>query len=128
METTTKTEQIREVVKLLRSEKNLSLNTETVKELMEKMEDECDFYLTIDGEELRFIAEDSIREIAQEEIWSMVEECYLTTGKEGLPWWIAIDQDKTVQNCIDADGYGHHFSGYDGNEYETGDWYIFRTN
>ena len=47
-------------------------------------------------------------------------------------WWIELDWEKTAQNCLDADGYGHHFSGYDGSEFECefgGEEYsIFRVN
>ena len=50
----------------------------------------------------------------------------------GKLWWVAIDWEKTAQNCLDADGYGHHFASYDGDELEimlNGDlYYFFRTN
>ena len=38
------------------------------------------------------------------------------------------DIDDFVENAIDADGRGHFISWYDGEEYEAGDYYIYRTN
>lgn len=129
--TTMQTKEARAVFMLCRSEIGLSFDADTAEELCESLESSNDFTLEIDGGEYRFIAETHIRATAQEEMWQTIEECYLSSaveGGNGLPWWIDIDEEQTVQNCIDADGYGHHFSGYDGNEYETGDWYVFRTN
>jgi hypothetical protein len=122
----------REVFSVCRNEIGLTFNGESATELNGNMECNSDFTVEIDGGEYRFISEDVIRDIAQEEISDLVQECYLGGQKE-LPWWIEIDWNKTVQNCIDADGYGHHFSGYDGNEYEVAvdsiiEWYVFRTN
>lgn len=46
-------------------------------------------------------------------------------------WWIEIDWDKTIDNVF-TDGYGHHFSSYDGSEeqieFKDETYYIFRTN
>ena len=36
--------------------------------------------------------------------------------------------DEVVENYVSADGYGHHFSGYDGSEELIGDYYMFRVN
>ncbi len=130
--TITETEEARAVFVLCRDEIKLDFDTDTAAELYGSIETSHDFTMEIGGGEYRFIEEAYIREIAQEEIWDTICECYLSqtaAGKDGeLPWWIEIDEEKTVQNCIDSDGYGHHFSSYDGNEYETGDWYVFRTN
>lgn len=38
------------------------------------------------------------------------------------------DIDAFVEDAIDADGRGHFISWYDGEEYEAGDYYIYRTN
>lgn len=81
----------------------------------------------------RFINEDYIDDIHEEYIKDLVNDCYLQTE---LPWWIAVDWSETSQNCINADGYGHSFATYDGNEYEhrfkneelNENYYIFRTN
>ena len=119
----------REVFNVFTGELGLSFDAENAEHLFNNLTDSGDFTLGIDGQEFRLIDEEYIRDIAQEEISETIKECYLQTfdGKD-LPWWIEIDWDKTVQNCIDADGYGHHFSHYDGSEYEAGGWYIFRTN
>lgn len=36
--------------------------------------------------------------------------------------------DEFITDAIDADGRGHFLSGYDGEENESGDFYIYRTN
>ena len=36
--------------------------------------------------------------------------------------------DEVVDEYISSDGYGHHFSGYDGSEELIGDYYMFRVN
>ena len=36
--------------------------------------------------------------------------------------------DEVVEGYISADGYGHHFSHYDGSENETDDYYYFRVS
>jgi len=116
-----------------------SYDSDELHDLAEKMDSENDFTVDLDGAEYRFIEDAVIRETAQDEMEEMIKDCYLSTpDNKELPWWIEIDWKKTVQNCIDADGYGHHFSSYDGNEYEvTSDtypsinyelWHIFRTN
>tara|TARA_B100000282_G_scaffold290972_1_gene262617 strand:- start:525 stop:929 length:405 start_codon:yes stop_codon:yes gene_type:complete len=38
------------------------------------------------------------------------------------------DFNKFVQEAIATDGRGHFLSGYDGNENEQGDFYLYRTN
>ena len=38
------------------------------------------------------------------------------------------DMDEFVEDAIDADGRGHFISWYDGEEEESGDFYIYRTN
>jgi hypothetical protein len=129
------TKNTREVFEMFRSEINLTFDPSSADELYTKLDaDDSDFCIEIDGEEFRIIQEDSIRDIAQEEIAETIKDCYLSQSSNGdLPWWIEIDWNKTVQNCIDADGYGHHFSSYDGSEYEIAvdgiiKWYAFRTN
>jgi len=89
-----------------------------------------DFHLEIGGNEYRFISEKTIEDIYQEEQEELIKECYL--GGNELPWWIEIDWEKTVENVLSSDGYGNHFSGYDGSEetfgYKDEVWYVFRTN
>lgn len=110
----------------------LEINRDEVREIERYVNSENDFYVEIDGQEYRFINEDEIWDIYVEEIKEVTIECYLCVGQKDLPWWIDIDWEKTARNCYDADGYGHHFARYDGNEYEWTidgmDYYIFRTN
>ena len=83
--------------------------------------------IELDGMEFRLINEDAIREIYQDSQEELIQDCYLSNLKE-IPWWLEIDWEATVQNCLDSDGYGHHFSTYDGSELYTDGYYIFRTN
>jgi hypothetical protein len=57
-----------------------------------------------------------------------VTECY-DLKLDSLPPFIAvpIDWEETAQNAY-ADGYGHTFASYDGDEHEAADHWIFRTN
>lgn len=98
-----------------------------VKELDEVIEDKRshDFWFEFDGAEYRVIHEDCIWDIYKEGIQEITEDCYLE-GKE-LPNFVAVDWEETAQNCM-VDGYGHHFSSYDGSESEHEGWYVFRTN
>lgn len=41
---------------------------------------------------------------------------------------LIADLDEFVEDAIDADGRGHFLSWYDGEEYESGKYYIYRTN
>lgn len=84
-----------------------------------------DMYLEFNGAEYRLIDEDSIWEIYVEGIKEITQDCYLD-GRE-LEWWIAIDWEATAKICM-ADGYGHHFSGYDGSQSALNGYYVFRTN
>ena len=103
-----------------------------MQDLVEALNTETDFHINIDGNEYRFIDADVIDEIAVEEIKEVVQDCYLNGTDLDKLWWIEIDWEKTADNCISADGYGHHFSHYDGSEEEAvllgSNWYIFRTN
>lgn len=99
----------------------------------------------------RFIREDAIDEIQQEELSAdeyvlgcfrayflayvldidedVIEamqqvEAFEAVGK------LIISMDKLAevqQEYASADGYGHHFSSYDGSEDTFGDYYVFRT-
>ncbi len=119
---------------------------------------EEDFRFTLGNKEYRAILDSSIDEIMQEELES---DLYMLGCFNA--WFLAdildIDQDiieemqkaeaytavgklvmslgrleKLQKEYVTADGYGHHFGLYDGNEEETGyvedkDFYhIFRTN
>ena len=107
-------------------ELELSATKEEIRELAELIDGPPDFTFEADGCEIRAIHENSIREIAQEEMEETIKDCYLD-GKN-LPWWIAIDWRETVQTCIDADGYGHHFNSWDGGERDAEGYYLFNLN
>lgn len=123
----------RDIIELIANELHLDLHKSEVRDIEHYIKtDPDDFTVDIDGEEYRFIHEDCIWDIYKEGIKEITEECYLDGLDTDKHWWIAIDWEKTAQNCLDADGYGHHFATYDGKEYEWTidgmDYYIFRTN
>ena len=109
---------------------NLSLKADKgdIRDLIDQMNEENDVYWECDGEEYRVIHTDVIDDIAEDEIKELVQDCYLNGTDLDKYWWIAIDWQQTADNCISADGYGHHFSSYDGSEEEWEDWYFFRVN
>ncbi|MEJ6791995.1 MAG: hypothetical protein QNK89_04480 [Lacinutrix sp.] len=117
----------REVLEFIHIELELNVDREEAKELADQLETDCDFYQEIDGTEYRFIQDSEIWRIYVEEIQEVTEDCYNIE----TPSWLAIDWEKTAENCY-VDGYGHHFSGYNGEEmeYNFGDkgWWYFRTN
>lgn len=95
--------------------------------LIDLLRTKNDFYFEPEsGGEYRVIDENYINDIHHEENLELIKDCYLD-GKD-LPWWIEIDWKKTTQNVRDSDGYGHHFSAYDGCEEYIDGFYIFRTN
>lgn len=103
---------------------------DALEELADKMESSNDFWIELDGNEYRIIADSSIWEIYVEEIKNITEDCYSGVfDLNDLPHWLAfeIDWERTAKNCY-ADGYGHTFAGYDGEEQEVNGWWIFRTN
>jgi hypothetical protein len=110
---------------------NISATDDELDDLVNSS-DELDFCIVLDGNEYRFIDGKFIWDIYVEEIQQVTEECYLDGMDTDKLWWIAIDWEKTAENCLDADGYGHHFASYDGDELEimlNGDlYYFFRTN
>jgi len=122
----------RQILEFISEELELDINREEVKEFEDQLNSENDFYIEIDGNEYRVIHQETIWETFVEEIRQTVEDCYLGGIDLDKFWWIELDWEKTAKNCLDADGYGHHFSGYDGSEFEytfgEEDYYIFRTN
>lgn len=113
----------------LAHELDIKITKDEWSEFKEKYGDD-DFHIEMGGNEYRFILEGSIDDIYYDSQKDLIEECFMP--REGLPSWIEIDWDTTIENVKNADGYGHHFSGYDGSEeYVTFDdyaYYIFRTN
>lgn len=41
---------------------------------------------------------------------------------------LIVDIDAFIEDAVDADGRGHFLASYDGEEYESGNFYIYRTN
>lgn len=112
-----------------KNESNYSELFDAIEELESKLGND-DFYFEYDGNEYRIISESAIWSIYVESIQSLVEDCYSDVLKlDDIPSFIAleIDWEQTAKNAY-ADGYGHHFSGYDGSELEIGGYYVFRTN
>lgn len=100
-------------------------------ELYETLENEIesdDFTVEFDGNEYRIISDNSIWGIYVEEIKNIVEDCY-DLKLDSIPDFIAfeIDWGQTAKNAY-ADGYGHTFASYDGEESEAAGFWIFRTN
>lgn len=92
-----------------------------------------DFHIVLDGSEFRFIHTDAIWDIYVNGIKEVTEECYFNGTITDQMWWLEIDWEKTAKNCLDADGYGHHFASYDGDEMELdvdkdNAYYFFRVN
>lgn len=123
--------QIEKIYWKLLNDYNISATDDELDDLANSS-DEQDFCIVLDGNEYRFIDDKYIWDIYVDEIQQVTEECYLCGMDTDKYWWIAIDWEKTAQNCLDADGYGHHFASYDGDELEimlNGDlYYFFRTN
>lgn len=119
----------RQALEFISYELDLSINRDEVRELLDQLNSENDFWIEIDGQEYRFIHADVIWETYKEAIEETTKDCYL--GGNELPWWIEIDWEKTAENCL-LDGYGHQFSSYDGYEIEytfgEENYHIFRTN
>jgi hypothetical protein len=76
----------------------------------------------------RLIKDSVIWDIYKEESIDMVKDCY---DLSDVPDFVEIDWDATVDNLF-GDGYGHHFSHYDGSEVEMTlcgvNYFLFRVN
>jgi len=83
-----------------------------------------DHYLDLSGGEVRVMAKSTIDAIWTSSLIDQIKDCY---DLRELPSFIVIDWEQTAEDCK-VDGLGHHFSGYDGEEHETENYYIFRTN
>lgn len=104
----------------------MDMNFEDIKEAIQYAHSDnnyTDFYLGGDGDKYRFIHEDVIDDIYYYEVVEQIKDGYGLN----VPDFVEIDWDKTVENCM-YDGYGHHFSHYDGSEHESEGYYIFRLN
>ena len=103
-----------------------------VMESFENSKDYDDFSADTDEGEYRFIRSDEIDRIHRESIEQIVDECYdlekIKGGMGNLANYFHFDYDQFAEDCKSNDGFGHHFSGYDGSEHENDDFYMFRTN
>ena len=121
----TKIEDLKSTIESILS---IEIDSNELELLDDKMYTKNDFYVQIDGAEYRFINEDAIWWIYQEEQKDLINECYL--GGVELPSWLEIDWEKTCENVYSSDGYGHHFSSYDGSEeffnIDGEGWYMFK--
>ena len=115
------------ILKTICEEYDISLTYSEAKWHLRELDNliDVDFYLEIDGMEFRLIDQDAIWGIYVEEIRQVVEDCY-DLKLDDIPDFVAfeVDWEQTAENAF-ADGFGHHFSGYDGSEYDAGDYYIF---
>lgn len=118
------------------------------REAVESMlEDEKDIHVG----NYRLIHEDAILDVLAEELESdpYVLGCFLSTFLSDVTGWpvelIKAAQKgeafealgeaiissgfirKLAEKTVAWDGYGHHFSHYDGSEEMVGEWYVFRT-
>lgn len=120
---------IREQAGLLREIKDTleisCFDSDELQELCDNL-DSADFNVELDGAEYRFIHDTEIEDIFAESIQDMINDCY---GIDDMPNLISnnLDWGGIVQDCM-MDGYGHHFSDYDGSEQEITDYYIFRVS
>lgn len=104
---------------------------ESLELMADKLESEdCeDFTVELEGAEYRFISSKVIDDVYYFETVDLIKDSYNLE----VPHFIEIDWDKTVENCK-VDGFGHHFSSYDGSEVYVScsqsnmEYYIFRTN
>lgn len=123
----------------------LDLDTDQIKELVEKIESEDDTDFELAG--ARIIHKDFIDKIQQDELLSDLY-CLGCFNASFLADYLPLDADdieqlqkagafsaigkiasKYIEDIQDgysaADGYGHHFNGYDFSEIETDHYYIF---
>lgn len=108
---------IAELAYMLKIKDQDELNTLT------DLADNDDFFIEVDGAEYRIIHDDVILETFREEMRECIEDSY----DIDVPGFVEIDWRATINNCL-QDGYGLHFSSYDGSELNCGNYYIFRTN
>ena len=140
----------REVVKVFTGELGVSFDADSALELIDGLKSAEEFMLEVDGQEFRLIHSDDIDEIMQDELISdlyclgacnarfisdmteldtdTIQKAQENDSFELLGALLAKDIETVQEAMASADGFGHHFSHYDGSEYEAGNWYIFRTN
>lgn len=93
-----------------------------INEIEDKKTD--DFYIdSLPCGEVRLIDADEIDQIWTDSLIEQIKDCY----NLDVPDFVCIDWEQTAENCK-VDGKGHHFGTYDGEEYFSNGYYIFRTN
>jgi hypothetical protein len=120
-------------------------------EIMQGMKDgENDFTVSVGRAEFRFINDAAINQIMKDELTSdlyclgactpwfiaditgldtdQIEKAQKSESFELLGALMEREIDKVQPAMVSADGYGHHFASYDGNEAEIGTYHMFRTN
>lgn len=120
----------KEILMALCSTHSEKLTFTECKEYLEGLDEELctDFSFDFEGMEFRIIHNSEIWKIYVKTIEDLVNDCYELNLDE-IPAFIAVsvDWEQTAKNAY-IDGYGHTFSGYDGSEISTGNYWIFRTN
>jgi hypothetical protein len=107
-------------------------NKSELNDLLEMMANNNDFHFEFEnGQMYRIISDYKIYDIYCEEQEDSLKECYPQIFDE-KPWWVEIDLSKSIDNILNADGYGNLFATYNGDEYEVnfeGElFHFFRTN
>jgi len=112
---------IDEIEVMLEDSENLT--EEQYDELNEELEELKDSEKTVSED----LIEDKVEELLSDKAYDMVS----TLKDYGISLNEFVDEREMAQGMVDADGFGHTISSYDGNEYEVefdGDiYYIFRT-
>ena len=91
-------------------------------DLDESLDDDC--WFDFPNGEVRIIAKKGIDQLWTDSLIELIRDCY---ELDNIPSFVEIDWQATADNCK-VDGLGHHFSSYDGEEHETINYYVFRTN
>lgn len=126
-----------------------------IKELIVNVNDSMssDFLIEFDGREYRVICQDDVDQILKDELssdeyvlgyaqaWFLsdvmdipveaIEKIQKADCSEALGTIIANNPEmlsKYINSMVSCDGYGHHFSSYDGSETEAGNYLVFCVN
>ena len=118
------------IAKILDSEA-IREDARAIIEAYEAYEDQEDFTVELNEGEYRIIHDDAIEDIFDSEIRQLADDCYeikdIKKKMGGVGMYFTFDYDSFVKDCR-TDGYGYHFSSYNGSEESVGPWNIFRVN
>lgn len=112
------------MMNFLKSEGEISERKEFIEEWEESNYDDSTF--ESGGTEYMILTDKEATERAEESIDQYIDECVLGEMPENLQQY--FDRESFISDCISIDGRGHTLSGYDGEEHEQGNYYIYRTN